>query len=60
MTLSSLTLILAEVGPHGVTESRQVTRPLTEAALLDAATLLLSRDADEAGRVVVALRASKS
>jgi hypothetical protein len=58
MTLSSLTLILSSVGAHGLIDTKQVTQPLTEANLLHAATLLLSGDADEHGRVVVALRAS--
>lgn len=59
MTLSSLTLVLTSTGPHGITDTKQVTQPLTEANLINAATLLLSGDADERGRVVVALRASK-
>jgi hypothetical protein len=58
MRLSSLTLVLVATGPNGVTESRTITRPLTESNLLNAATLLLSGDADESGRRVVALRAS--
>ena len=59
MTLSSLTLILAAEGPHGITETLSVTTPLTEASLTHAATLLISGDADSNGRRVVALRASK-
>lgn len=59
MTLSSLTLVLVSDGPRGIQEHREITKPLTEANLTLAATLLLSGDADEFGRVVVALRASK-
>jgi hypothetical protein len=58
MRLSSLTVIVSAQGPNGVTDTKQITRPLTESNLLEAATLLLSGDADEHGRVVVALRAS--
>jgi hypothetical protein len=59
MSLSSLTLILVATGPGGVTESRQITRPLTESALLEAGLLLLSGEPDSSGRRVVALRASR-
>jgi len=58
MRLSSLTLILVSDGPHGLSETKQETHPLTEAALLHAGTLLISGDADEHGRRIVALRAS--
>jgi hypothetical protein len=58
MTLSSLTLILASEGPHGITETRQVTTPLTESALITAGLMLMSGEPDSAGRRVVALRAS--
>jgi hypothetical protein len=58
MTLSSLTLILAAEGPHGITETLSVTTPLTEASLIQAGLQLLSGEPDSAGRKVVALRAS--
>jgi hypothetical protein len=45
-------------GPHGLQETKSVTTPLTEAALLHAGTLLISGEPDSAGRRVVALRAS--
>lgn len=59
MALSSLTVMLVAKGPHGLVETCQETRPLTESALIEAGLLLLSGDTDERGRVVVALRASK-
>ncbi len=59
MTLSSLTLVVVSDGPHGITETTQVTQPLTEAALIQAGLLLMSGEADSSGRRVVALRASK-
>jgi hypothetical protein len=58
MRLSSLTLIMVSDGPHGLQETKSVTTPLTEAALLHAGTLLISGEPDSAGRRVVALRAS--
>lgn len=58
MRLSSLTVMLVADGPHGLTETKQETYPLTEAALLHAGTLLISGEPDSAGRRVVALRAS--
>jgi hypothetical protein len=58
MRLSSRTLILVADGPGGITETKTVTTPLTEQGLLHAGTLLISGDADEHGRRIVALRAS--
>jgi hypothetical protein len=58
MRLSSLTIITVTEGPRGLQETKSVTTPLTEAALLHAGTLLISGDTDEHGRRIVALRAS--
>jgi hypothetical protein len=58
MTLSSLTLIMVSDGPHGLQETKTITTPLTEQGLLRAGLLLISGDADDQGRRVIALRAS--
>jgi hypothetical protein len=58
MRLSSLTIILVADGPNGLTETKQETHPLTEAALLEAGTRLISGEPDSSGRRVVSLRAS--
>lgn len=59
MGLSSLTLILVADGPSGISETKQVTTPLTEETLIHAGLLLMSGEPDSLGRRVIALRASK-